>query len=385
MKIAIVRGGFLNPWEGQNFEPLLKKHKIVAFGAKKILGRPGKIPVFHLWSPTDIPNFPKKMPILNRITIDAHYLLGLERKLAGFDIAHCAETYYHYTQQCLNAKKNGLVKKVVSICWEVIPFNNEAIWGRKKFKQRAIKEVDLFITPTEKAKQTLIREGCNPKKIKLIRIGIDLNQFRPKIKNQSAKSTSSKLRILFIGRLVKEKGVWDLLEVFFQLLKNFKTTNIQLRLIGRGAEKAKILKWSQQFGLSSFLELKITEYPKIAEEYRQAAIFVLPSKPTKHWQEQYGMVLVEAMATGLPIITTKCGAIPGVVGKAAILIDPGKKDQLYLSLKLLLKSKEKRKELGLKARKRAEKEFNREKTAQQLEEVYLRLLEKNNDFSCSFN
>jgi len=375
MKIAIVRGAFLNPWEGQNFEPLLKRHEVVVFGAKKILGRPGKIPVCHLWSPTDLPNFPKKMPVLNRMMVDAHYLLGLEKKLSGFDIAHCAETYYHYTQQCLKAKSNGLVKKVVSTCWEVIPFNNEGIWGRKKFKQRAIKEVDLFITPTEKAKQVLIKEGCNPNKIRVIRVGIDLSRFKYQKLNIKMISRNSKnLKILFVGRLVEEKGVWELLEAFRRLITDLKKSwKLKLILIGSGKEKKKFLSWIDRVSMYRYIDTKVVGYSEMAEEYWQADIFVLPSKPTKYSEEQYGMVLIEAMATGLPIVTTKCGAIPEVVGKAAILIDPGRVDQLYSSLKLLVESEEKRWFLGKEARARAEKEFDCRKTAAELERAYQNL------------
>ncbi len=370
MKIGVVRGAFLNPWEGQNFEPLLKNHQLIAFGAKKILAPPGKIPVIHLWSPTDLPDFPKKMPILNRLMIDAHYLLGLEKQLQGFDIAHCAETYYHYTQQCLRARKRGWVKKVVATCWEIIPFNNEGIWGRKSFKQQAFREVDLFITPTKKAKHALIQEGCSPEKIIVVRMGVNLDKFKHQTTNQNPKS----LKILFVGRLAEEKGVWDLLEVFRQLLIDLKNFSINLVLIGAGREKKKVLKWINHVSIYQYINTRVVEYWEMPKEYQEADIFVFPSKPITTMEEQYGMALVEAMAAGLPIVTTRCGAIPEVVGQAALLVNPGDQKQLYSALRELIESEERRRVLGLKARQRAEKEFDRDKTASQLEEIYIQLL-----------
>ena len=79
----------------------------------------------------DIPDFPYKMPILNRMFTDAHYLLGLEDRLKGFDLVHTAETYFRYTQQCLDAKKKGYVKKVIATVLETIRLTTKAFGGGK--------------------------------------------------------------------------------------------------------------------------------------------------------------------------------------------------------------------------------------------------------------
>src|SRR5690348_16401037 len=136
-KIALVRGKFLNAYEMQIFEPLAKKYDITAFGSLYPFHNNFIFPTVKLPSPTDIPEFPKKMSVLNRLFTDAHYLYGLEEKLKEFDIVHSAETYFHYTQQALDAKKKGYVKKVIATVLENIPFNNEGILGRKEFKERA--------------------------------------------------------------------------------------------------------------------------------------------------------------------------------------------------------------------------------------------------------
>ena len=112
-KIALVIGKFLNKFEMQAFEPLTKSFQMVGFGSLKPMHRNFQFPVVHLASPVDLPAFPYKMQILNRIFVDAQYLFGLGKHLEGFDIAHSAETYFHYTKQCLDAKKKGYVKKVL--------------------------------------------------------------------------------------------------------------------------------------------------------------------------------------------------------------------------------------------------------------------------------
>jgi hypothetical protein len=168
MKVAVVRGKFLNKYEMQFFEPLADTFDITAFGSLTSFHDDFRFPVVKLPSPMDLPDFPYKMPVLNRLFIDAHYLLGLEGKLKGFDLVHTAETYFRYTQQCLNAKKKGYVKRVIATVLENIPFNNEGIAGRRGYKTRARRELDHIIALTNKTKTALLLEGADTKKITVI-------------------------------------------------------------------------------------------------------------------------------------------------------------------------------------------------------------------------
>src|SRR3972149_11143965 len=172
VRVAIIRGAFLNPFELQNYYPLKNKYELRAVSSLHPISENIEIPLTKTFSFTDLPNFPFKYQIINRLTVDAHYLFGLEQLLKGFDIAHVAETYYHYTIQAINAKKKGYVRKVISTVWEVIPFNNEGIWGRKWFKQQAYAGVDHFLAVTELAKKALLEEGVSGEKITVITMGV---------------------------------------------------------------------------------------------------------------------------------------------------------------------------------------------------------------------
>ncbi|KKU88355.1 MAG: hypothetical protein UY16_C0008G0002 [Candidatus Gottesmanbacteria bacterium GW2011_GWA2_47_9] len=82
--VAIVRGKFLNRYEMQFFEPLTDRFDITAFGSLAPYHDRFAFPVVKLPCPLDIPDFPYKMAVLNRLCVDAHYLWGLEEKLKGF-------------------------------------------------------------------------------------------------------------------------------------------------------------------------------------------------------------------------------------------------------------------------------------------------------------
>ena len=426
MKVAVVRGAFLNQFEMQSFSPLAKKHQMTAFASLKPIHDEIGFQVIKLPCPMDALTLLNSEArrilrgVLNRVFIDAHYLFGLEKKLRGFDIVHCAETYFHYTQQCLTAKKKGWVKKVVCSVSDTIPFNNETILGRKKFKKRARKEVDLFLARTSLAKKALIAEGCNPEKIVVVPHGIEIKKF--KIKKSQPKADrpldekikmidqNSKITILFVGRLEEEKGIKELLKAFKQITNNpakvedstrgasnqsrrsrgsptesrysrlvesHRTSieasgqlTIKLRIIGEGSLKGWIRQWIEKNGQHNIVTIEQCDYQDIAKVYQDADIFVLPSKKTKIWQEHFGMVLLEAMVSSLPIVATKSGAIAEVVGKCGFLVKEQDVKGLCMAIEKLIKDKSLRIKLGKMGRERVEKYFDSEKIAKKIEKTY---------------
>jgi alpha-maltose-1-phosphate synthase len=347
MKVAVVRGKFLNKYEMQFFEPLARKFDITAFGSLTSYHDQFTFPVVKLPSPMDIPDFPYKMPLLSRMFTDAHYLLGLEEKLKGFDLVHTAETYFRYTQQCLNAKKKGYVKKVIATVLENIPFNNEGIRGRRAYKARARRELDHIIALTNKTKTTLLLEGADPKKITVISHFIDTKKFCPAKETMLRRNhTQKKLTILFSGRLEWYKGIFDFINAAERLLHDpvLRTYQLTFRMVGDGSQKWKIPDWIEQFSVG------YNGMPKI---YNNADIFIAPSKPTPTYEEQYCTVLLEAQAAGLPIVTTRTGGIPENIGEAGIVVKPGDVPAIAQALKSYILSPRKRMLYGLMARRRA--------------------------------
>lgn len=370
MKVAIVRGKFLNAYEMQFFEPLAKRFDMTAFGSLTSYHDRFAFPVVKLPSPMDLPDFPYKMSLLNRMFTDAHYLFGLENDLRGFDLVHTAETYFHYTQQALDAKKKGYVKKVIATALETIPFNNEGIRGRKAFKARARRELDHIIALTNKTKAALLLEGADPKKITVISHFIDTKRFTP-VKKESQK----KLTIMFSGRLEWYKGVFDIAEAAQKLIHDPALSNYLLTFlfVGDGSEKQKLLTLENQYSLSRHFIHEQVSYDNMPGEYAKADIFVAPSKPTSTYEEQYCTTLLEAQAAGLPIVTTRSGGIPENIGDAGLLVEPGDVAGIAGALKSFIVSPKKRLAYASKARERAVRVHDTEIGAKKLAALYTSL------------
>lgn len=377
MKVAIVRGKFFNAYEMQSFEPLTRDFGLTGFASLTPSHDQYKFPVVKLPSPMDLPDFPYKMSILNRLFIDAHYLWGLEGKLKGFDLVHSAETYYHYTQQSLNAKRKGYVKKVIATVLENIPFNNEGIWGRKAFKKRAREELDHIVALTNLTRAALIKEGADPGKITVIGHGIDINRFKPdKAHFKRLGSKRTQLTVMFSGRLEAYKGVYEIINAAKFLLTDpeLKDYKLSFLLVGEGSEKRRLLAQEKKLGIASFIIHEKAAYAEMPRFYQKADIFVAPSVPTPTWQEQYCTVLLEAQASGLPIVTTQSGGIPENVGEAAILVAPADTLDFVRALKQFILSPKLRLSYGYQSRQRAVTAHDAQIIAKKLAKLYRTLL-----------
>lgn len=377
-KVAIVRGKFLNRYEMQFYEALPAHFSLTAFASLTPFHDQFSFPVVKLPSPMDLPEFPYKMSILNRLFVDAHYLWGLEARVRGFDLVHTAETYYHYTQQALNAKRAGYVKKVVATVLENIPFNNEGIWGRKGYKARAREELDHIIALTHLTRDSLIREGADERKITVLPHFVDTKRFAPErdwfIRIADPKKRS--FTIAFSGRLEIYKGVYEILDAAAQLLsdKDLNGYTLKFLFIGQGSEYKKMLAEERRLGLNWHSRHASATYLEMPRWYRTADIFVAPSKPTRDWQEQYCTALLEAQSMGLPIVTTKSGGIPENVGDAAVLVTPGNSEEIFTALKQFILNAKLRTVYAKRARQRAIQVHDISHGAGQLARIYEKVL-----------
>jgi starch synthase len=117
--------------------------------------------------------------------------------------------------------------------------------------------------------------------------------------------------------------------------------------------------------------LGFKEYPALAEIYQQADLFVLPTR-----RESFGLVLAEAMAAGLPIVSTRVGAVPEVVrdGETGVLIPPDDPEACARAINSLLDDTVRMKEMGRKGRERAMQFFTWEKVAERVAQCYEEIL-----------
>jgi len=374
-KLAIVRGKFLNAFDMQSYEPLVQKYSLTAYGSLFPFHDTFFFPTVKLPSPMDIPSFPYKMQILNRVFIDAHHLFGLEKKLKGTDIVDTAETYFYFSKQVIAAKQRGLIRKVVVRVYENIPFNNEGIWGRKQIKAYIRSYTNHFIAISQKSKLALHIEGVPLNKITVIGHGIDTTRFKPgpeywrRVRN----SRSDPLAILFVGRLEKEKGIFETMEAFRMVCQKKGNPKLFLTYVGKGNEEMNLKRKIREYGLQSVITCSSATYTDMPKVYATADMIVAPSKKIKTWEEQYNIALLEAQSMGLPIVTTKSGGIPENVGSCALFCEEANSQSLAEQMQQFIDNSHMRVYYARKARERALKTHDIRFIAAKLDRVYTSL------------
>jgi len=363
-KLAIIRGPNLNSWEMQNYIPLMDQFDIVGFTSYGHNFDVSSIP-FEVRKLISIGQLLKARFLrkpMSHLIGDYHDLQGLENALKGFDVVHSVETSYYCSYQAAKAKQRHGFKLVLTV-WENIPFLFH-LPATKKNKLFIAKHADLFLPVSNRAKEVLILEGMPEEKIIVQMPGIDTEHFRPMEKDKEFLKKfgceEDDFIILFVANLYREKGIFDLIYAFRQLLNRMKKKDkIKLLIGGRGYEEKNIRKKIAELNLIDNAKLigsfPYSVMPKI---HNLADVFVLPSLPIPTWQEQFGYVLIESMACGKPVISTYSGSIPEVVGDAGILVQPNDFSSIANAIELLITEKNEREKFCRSGRNRAEKLFN---------------------------
>lgn len=245
-----------------------------------------------------------------------------QRAFAGADIVHAQELGYWYAMQAARAKAR-LGFKLVLTAWETLPFRATYRNVRTRpYRRRVLEAADLFLAATERAADCLRLEGVDAARIRVSPPGVDVERFRG-----SAAPPPAVRVILSPGRLVWEKGHQDVLRALAALkagLAGPPRADVRALLVGRGPEERRLSAYAEDLGVADQVEVRpFVPYEQMPSVYAAASCMVLASLPTVFWEEQFGMVLAEGMAAGLPIVASTSGAIPEVAGPQASYVAPG--------------------------------------------------------------
>jgi glycosyltransferase involved in cell wall biosynthesis len=247
--------------------------------------------------------------------------VGLREQLAGFDIVHAAELGYWFSAQAAR-RKSELGFKLVLTVWETLPFRNAYRNVRtRRYRRETLHGADLFLATTDRAREALLLEGARDEQIMVCPPGIDIDRFATG-QGRSPRADGDYV-LLSVGRLVWEKGHQDLLRAV-ALLRRRGRDDVRVELVGTGPERGRLERVAADLGLADAVVFRgNVPYDELPGLYARASCLVLASLPTPFWEEQFGMVLAEALAARLPIVAAASGAIPEVLGDDGTLVAPG--------------------------------------------------------------
>ena len=247
--------------------------------------------------------------------------LRLARHLRGADVVHAAELGNWYSAQAARLKARLGFRLVVS-AWETLPLLNAYRNVRTRpYARHVLALADRFLATTERAREALLLEGAPAERILVCPPGIETDRFAA-AREATPPSDGTHL-ILSAGRLVWEKGHQDLLRAV-ALLRLRGRDDVRALIVGQGPEAKRLVALAADLRLDDVVEFRAAvPYSEMPAVYAGASCLVLASLPVRFWEEQFGMVLAEAMAGHVPIVASTSGAIPEVAGPGAEYIAPG--------------------------------------------------------------
>jgi glycosyltransferase involved in cell wall biosynthesis len=170
-------------------------------------------------------------------------------------------------------------------------------------------------------RQTALQINTN-KPIEVISNGIDTDMFTPL---SNTKRTNNEFRLVTVSRLIKRKGIQNVL----QALAEIQDDSIKLAIIGEGNYETELRNICNNLGLNSSVSfMGFRKRDALPEYFSQSDVFILPSLA-----EAFGNVIAEAMACGLPIISSNEGGIPDLVNdENGILINSGSIEEIKAAI-----------------------------------------------------
>ena len=236
-----------------------------------------------------------------------------------------------------------------------------------------MRQATVVIARSEEIKQVLLQKGCS-RPIHIIPHGVDIKRFSPspsrRIICQKGKSC---LRIGYVGSLVRQKGVHILIEAVAGFNSPFDLT-----IVGNGPERSSLELLATASPVTSRIQFQSSvPNAQLPDTLRKFDVLVLPSISMSNWKEQFGRIIIEAMACGIPVIGSSSGSIPEVVGDGGLIFN----EQDYLDLRriiqLLYKDRHLLKTLSEKACRRVIDEFSWQAIAPKIYKLYLEITERN--------
>ena len=295
--------------------------------------------------------------LTQKLKISHNFLLGTKS-----DIYH----FFNFT-----IPKNIKGKVIITI-YDTVFFSAPETMGDMKAISEykyAAERSDLIITISESAKSDIIKHfNVDEKKIQIVTPGIDLQKYSYnytdiELENVRKKYDLPQNYILYLGTIEPRKNIERIVKAFKNYKKEVKD-DLKLVIVGnKGWKYDNIMKLIESMGTDIIITGYIDEEDKIPI-YKLAQFFTFPSL-----YEGFGMPVLEAMAAGVPVVTSNVSSLPEVAGDAAILVNPLNEDEIFEAYKKIRNDSNYREEMILKGYEQAKK-YQWKYSAKKLEEIY---------------
>ncbi len=296
-----------------------------------------------------------------------HYFPRFGDELRAFrpDIVHIDEEPYNLaTWHALwHARRSGA--RTLFFSWQNI---NRAYPPPIRWLERwVLRSVDFALMGTSSAAAVWRVKGYYGPLAIVPQFGVDPAIFTPPPHPRDPGS----FVVGFVGRLREEKGGADLLHALARLPHDAW----RLEIVGDGPERDTLARLAADLGIGDRVRFSTLPSTAMPAFYRSIDVLAVPSLTRPNWKEQFGRVIIEAMAAEVPVVGSSSGAIPDVIGDAGLVFPEGDREQLAGCLLQLLHAPALRRDLGQRGRARVLAQYTQEQIARQTVAAYHRMMQ----------
>jgi len=276
-----------------------------------------------------------------------------------------------YAQLITLSRLLGIKAKHCLFTWWNLPYQNK--FPIHWLEQYNLAHTDGLIAGNQDGVDILRDHGYRKAAIVMPQLGVDETLFKPKPQPELRSQLQIKPEqfvVGFVGRFVAEKGILTLLDA----LAGLRDQDWVLLLLGRGELQATIQTRAAELGMGDRLRwIETVPHDEVPDYINAMNCLVLPSETTQQvktltavgWKEQFGHVLIEAMACAVPVIGSDSGEIPHVIDEAGLIFPEGNSGELGDRLRTLMISPATAKTLGQKGYHRALTHYTNRALAEQ--------------------
>lgn len=295
-----------------------------------------------------------------------HYYPALDRIVGSLrpDIVHIDEEPYNLASFLAARSATRIGAKSLFFSWQNIPRTYPPPFHQ--FERYLYRRTSYALAGSQEAMYILRDKGYRGPARVIPQFGVDVQTFRP------ARKATRQFTVGYVGRLVPEKGVEDLIAAF-----RYLPTESQLLIIGDGPLAGLVESTGSDPQMQGRLQ-RLSRVPsnQIPALLSRLDVLVLPSRTTTRWKEQFGRILVEAMAAGVAVVGSDSGEIPNVIGDAGRIFHEGDLEELRRVLEELSSSPHLLESMKEKAHHRAVQHFSQQSVAAKTVEVYQQIMSK---------
>ncbi len=301
-----------------------------------------------------------RMPVLSFGHLQLKWFVGVGPRLTASnpDLVHIEEEPFSLSgwQAALAAHRRGI--PYVFFTWQNI--EKRYPWPIGAMERFVMRGASGAIAGNDEAREILLKKGFSAPIVVIPQFGVDAEVFHPNGTSPDLRrqlGLGGKFVVGYAGRLVPEKG----LDMLVAAVKKMGP-DVRLLLVGSGAWKPPadpFIVWTPA-----------VESMSMPRWLRAMDVLVLPSVARPNWKEQFGRVLVEAMACGVPVVGSTSGEIPKVIADAGETFPEGDEAALLKTLSELWHRPRRRAELAGRGRKRVLAHFTHDRIATQTADFY---------------